>query len=482
MVRPLIALCVALVAGAVLPVAIQAKESIVALGGKDWQIRNADADAPAIATPRDDASSRVVADATLELREPPSEKARGVLALAVTFRTPGADQCVQLEIGFVAANAGSTPLDRVSSECTPSPGRWKQLAIAARGARTGERVVYLITVHGAATLAGDEVRAGGLGDSMGWLRARVATDTIAALDKAVSEVKAHAVYASRVDWPLVTAQAVACVIDGSSRRDALPGVRLVLRSLGDRHSWATLVDDQGRMTMNGEAMDYQAPRSRLVRLDSDRVVGWLAVPGLSAVSGRDTHRFPQAIHGALGDFIRAGACGYVVDLSGNTGGNMWPGLDGLGPLFGDGVVVGSFKPGSFSWTISKDDIGNRLAASGLLDPAGLWRPELPQSPVAVIIDHLTASSGEATAIAFSGRPNTRFFGQRSYGLATSNTMIELGDGLTAFVVASAMADRDGKTFPAGITPETEDADADAATAHALAWLGTTASCSGAASP
>ena len=42
----------------------------------------------------------------------------------------------------------------------------------------------------------------------------------------VGEVKTRAVYASRVDWPLATAQTLASVIDGRSRRDALPGVHV----------------------------------------------------------------------------------------------------------------------------------------------------------------------------------------------------------------------------------------------------------------
>jgi carboxyl-terminal processing protease len=483
-VRTLAALCCILISGCFPIRPAHAEESTLPLGGRDWRIQEQARGAPSVSTPRDDASSRVVTDATLELREPPGEKARGALALAVTFKTLAGDSCVKLEIGFGTANAASTPLDRVGSECATAPGHWQQLAIAARAAKVGETAVYRITVHGAAQLVSNDVQAGALGERMGWLRARVAAGTLAALDAAIAKVKERAVYASRVDWPLATAQALAGVLDGSSGRDALPGVQIILRSLGDKHSWATVVDDQGRMTAHGQALQYQAPSARLARLESDRVVGWLEIPRLGAVSGRETHLFAQAIHAGLAESVKAGACGYVVDLAGNTGGNMWPGLDGLGPLFGDGAVVGSFKlkSGSFAWTIDKDDIGNRMTTSGLADPAGLWRAELPRAPIAVIVDHWTASSGEAIAIAFSGRPQTRFFGHRSYGVATSTEMIALGDGLTAFVVTGAMADRDGRTFPIGIAPETEDADDDAAAAHALAWLGTTPNCARAGSP
>jgi carboxyl-terminal processing protease len=39
-------------------------------------------------------------------------------------------------------------------------------------------------------------------------------------------------------------------------------------------------------------------------------------------------------------------------------------------------------------------------------------------PVAVLVDRDTGSSGEGIAIDFRGRPETRFFGELTYGAAT----------------------------------------------------------------
>jgi C-terminal processing protease CtpA/Prc len=311
------------------------------------------------------------------------------------------------------------------------------------------------------------------------LRTRVSADTIGVLDSAIKEVKARAVNASRVDWPLATAQALASVVDGNSKHDALPGVQLILRSLADKHSWATVLDDRGRLTVNGQSVEYEPPRLRMRRLENGHAVGWLTLPRLGAVAGHETQDYARAIQSALRDAFAAGACGYVIDLSGHTGGNMWPGLDGLGPLLGDQTLVGSFKPGAFAWRISKDEIAGRLGPGDAAASEVLWRADLPIAPVAVLVGPSTASSGEAIAVALSGRANTEFFGRRTRGLATSTQAIELGDGLIAFIVVAVMADRDGKTFPAGIAPKTEDADDERAVARALAWLSSMPSCAGA---
>ena len=116
----------------------------------------------------------------------------------------------------------------------------------------------------------------------------------------------------------------------------------------------------------------------------------------------------------LTDLAAQNPKGWIVDLRGNTGGNMWPMLTGIGPILGDGRV-GSFvaADGNVTWFYQDGKTGTR-------NPAGLETVSLtledapvlmtPSSPVAVLVDSSTASSAEAITIAFHGRPDTRFFG------------------------------------------------------------------------
>lgn len=79
--------------------------------------------------------------------------------------------------------------------------------------------------------------------------------------------------------------------------------------------------------------------------------------------------------------------------------------------------------------------------------------DLPQCRIAVVIGPRTASSGEAVAVAFRARPEVRFFGQTTAGLATSNQGLPLPDGGALILTTGVMLDRAGAAYPQGISPE-----------------------------
>lgn len=444
--------------------AARAADPVMLLGGREWAVRGP-AEAREVMRGDVDSPGVWIENAVLEMTESLEASGRDdVFLLAASFMAESGS-CVSLEIAFPSL-AGGEPVDRVETDCLSSSGRWRQLAQVSRGQTLAKAVRYRILVRGGARLREADLLAGTARVNLRALRARVAAPTLDALGQAIRETRTRAAYAARMDWPLATAQAVALVIDGSTRRDALPGVQLILKSLGDKHSWATVLDENGRLTANGEEVPYRAPQSRLQALDGGHAVGWLTIPLLVATGGLEARTYVDTIRAGLLHALNVGVCGFVVDLSEHQGGNMWPGLEGLGPLFGADVVVGSFRRAQ-SWRIQKPTEG--------VD-GGLWRDEVARLPVAVLVGPLTASSGEALAVAFSGRPETEFFGRKTRGLATSNQMIQLGDGLVAFVMTSEMLDRHGKAFPNGIVPPVEDASDAEASVRALAWLSAQAGC------
>ncbi len=71
-------------------------------------------------------------------------------------------------------------------------------------------------------------------------------------------------------------------------------------------------------------------------------------------------------------------------------------------------------------------------------------------PVAVRIDRDTVRPGEGVALAFRGRPETRFFGETTFGAATSTFPCELSGG--AYFAAGTMADGKGKEYPTASPP------------------------------
>jgi len=58
--------------------------------------------------------------------------------------------------------------------------------------------------------------------------------------------------------------------------------------------------------------------------------------------------FAKKLHGIVADLLAQKPDGWLVDLRGNGGGNMWPMLAGIGPVVGEGEL-GSFQaPGGSS--------------------------------------------------------------------------------------------------------------------------------------
>lgn len=119
-------------------------------------------------------------------------------------------------------------------------------------------------------------------------------------------------------------------------------------------------------------------------------------------------------------------------------------IGGLAPLTGSGTVGSFVYPDGTSedWTLDNgvafwDEMPMVSYADSVASDG---------TPVAVLIGPRTGSSGEATAIAFHGRPDTRFFGQATAGLTTANEPLALSDGALLILTMSVFTDRSGLSF------------------------------------
>src|SRR5690606_24641089 len=126
----------------------------------------------------------------------------------------------------------------------------------------------------------------------------------------------------------------------------------------------------------------------------------------------------ETLQALIRSLDEAGACGWIVDLRRNSGGNLWPMLLGLGPLLGDGdKVVATYPDGR------REAAWHRDGTVGLGEFARLRvRGEptvVPSTPrIALLIGPQTASAGEVVALAFRGTGTTRRFGADTAGAAT----------------------------------------------------------------
>ncbi len=74
--------------------------------------------------------------------------------------------------------------------------------------------------------------------------------------------------------------------------------------------------------------------------------------------------------------------------------------------------------------------------------------------VAVLLGPRTASSGEAVAVAYVKRQNTRSFGTPTRGLASANSQFKLPDGSAIFLTTAVDVDRSGQEVGKHVVPDT----------------------------
>lgn len=144
----------------------------------------------------------------------------------------------------------------------------------------------------------------------------------------------------------------------------------------------------------------------------------LTVPALGSVSEDLQMQYAAAAATGIDDAAR-GTCGWIIDLRGNTGGNMYPMLSGLAPL-------------------------------------------LP--------DDMTASSGEAVLTAFRGVDGTRTFGADSAGYTSGNSIHLQYDGAQMVLTNSVYVDREGTSLEEQPIPADDPVAPEDAEQAAAEWL------------
>jgi carboxyl-terminal processing protease len=310
----------------------------------------------------------------------------------------------------------------------------------------------------------------------------ITPDAASFLDNAIDVMRQHSLHSQSIDWVALRAEAFKRAGGAFNPIDTYPAIYWALVQLGDPGSHLRLppglYPDQIALMQQAEreAQSAAPAGSRTEtpvptafatrRLPEGHIIatqgknfGYVVLPRCSAKDNDGLLLYAADVRRILTDLSAQNPKGWIVDLRGNTGGNMWPMLTGIGPILGDGAV-GSFvgADGNVSWFYQDGKTGTR-------NPAGLETVSLtledapvlmtPTAPVAVLVDSSTTSSAEAITIAFHGRQDTRFFGTHTAGKSTAVQPFKLDDGAELYLTTAIDADRTGKAFPDGFTPDQE---------------------------
>jgi carboxyl-terminal processing protease len=304
-----------------------------------------------------------------------------------------------------------------------------------------------------------------------------------------------------IDWKRVRAETLALAGNAQTTTDTYVAIAHAIGELKERHSFLMLpdaLDKDRRQTIQAQMRAEMsktrgfttgrprgpspfASREMAGHLDrrNGKVFAHVVVPHCAGPytewekNKPYFEEFQQKLRGIVVGLLVQKPDGWLVDLRGNGGGNMWPMLAGIVPVLGEGDL-GSFQSphGSSSiWSIKEGQIsmrggGGETARSPI---SGLPVSSADLAWVAVLFDRGTASSGEAVAISLAGRPRARSFGEHTAGFSTANQNVPLSDGAMLALCSSVEADRTGRRYPDGLDPDAalpapdsrpaEDADA-----------------------
>jgi C-terminal processing protease CtpA/Prc len=278
-----------------------------------------------------------------------------------------------------------------------------------------------------------------------------------------------------MDWNGLRQRVFAKAGTAQTIPETYDAIRFLLTLLGDKHSY--YVTASGENIFNPQSPTQSTGECTPAPLITPAIpadVGYVRIQITPAT-------LPAAIQEALRKGDGTGTIGWIVDLRNSRGGNTWPALAGIGSLLGDGTA-GFFVDAAnhpTPWGYTNGAAWLEKPEQDLAFVEAPYKLSVPHPRVAVLTDIGVASSGEAIAIAFRGRPNTRTFGTPTCGLSTAVKQFPLmraGQNLPRpqsariAVVTDVMADRTMKKYGGVIEPDELVSDPVEVISRAVAWL------------
>ena len=277
-------------------------------------------------------------------------------------------------------------------------------------------------------------------------------------------MQANSINRLTIDWNMFRTSVIAQAAGAQTIPDTYAAIRVSLTLLGDGHSSFRTPTGTVIFVPNRSC---SASGSSTPTLPS--TVGYVKV-GTFGGSGAEATGFANDVQSAIASADRDDLIGWIVDLRGNGGGNMWPMVAGVGPVLGEDVVGYFVDPTGVESVWEYRNGASWLSGFVQQRVDAPYRLRRDRPRVAVLTDNGIASSREATVIAFRRRPDTRSFGTPTCGLSTANRTFTLNDGASLNLTISVMADRTRTRYGDSIPPDEIVTDPGQAVQRALAWL------------
>lgn len=271
---------------------------------------------------------------------------------------------------------------------------------------------------------------------------------------ALSTIDKNGIFAGNDEWKNTYNECLKMIENAKNYDDTYDAIRKALSVGGGKHSMLMTKSESQDTT---ESYDEVLPT---VSLDGD-----IAIIKLPDFLG--TAEAGQKYAKVAEDFIhenRDKIKGVVLDLRGNTGGDMGPMATAVSSLLPDGELV-YYHYRSYDVPVT---LKNGVVSNAGTGGKSLYPEEKLNVPVAILTDDMTASSGEALTLCFRGLERTRTFGAPTAGYTSVNMLYNMYDGAQMYLTVAFDKARTGEIFKeTSIEP---DVATDSPLEAALEWL------------
>lgn len=271
---------------------------------------------------------------------------------------------------------------------------------------------------------------------------------------ALATIGKNGIYSGSDEWKSTYEECLKMIENTESYEDTYPAIKKALSVCGGKHS---ILMTKSESQSTSDSYDEVLPT---VSLNGDIAV--IKLPDFlgTAEAGRKYAKVAE-------DFIhenRDKINGVVLDLRGNTGGDMGPMATAVSSLLPDGELM-YYHYRSYDVPVTlKDGVISNAGTGG----KSLYPDEKLKVPVAILTDGMTASSGEALTLCFRGLENVKTFGAPTAGYTSVNMLYSLYDGAQMYLTVAFDKARTGEIFKeTSIEP---DVATDSPLEAALEWL------------
>jgi carboxyl-terminal processing protease len=275
----------------------------------------------------------------------------------------------------------------------------------------------------------------------------------------------------QIDWDNFKQKITAKAKGAQTIADTYPAITLALTLLKDNHSSYVSATGGKVLSGNTQVTCLDVMPAKVPANDHIGYIHLLPTGGYDAKGvkyGLIGLEYAQNIQSLIKQQDQPELKGWIIDMRGNIGGDMWAMLAGIGPLLGEGIAGYFMDPdGNFyPWYYKNGEVSQSSPIYTVTHPYTLQNTT---PKIALLTDGAVASAAEGIIIGFKAKANTRSFGNTTCGLSTANAPFNLSDGARLSLTVGVMADRTKKAY-GGPVPVDENLPSTAAVQKAIEWL------------